>query len=134
MSDEIKISSTRELDNWLDVISELLDDFLPPTNNQWSKLMRDCFDVAQLAPDHPNIFRMSARIFYKITKNHYLIDGNKRSAVICIYLFLFKNNFSLAIEPDELYHLAKSVADSKQLSEELEDMLETIFKISIMTK
>lgn len=66
--------------------------YLPNTNQQWVSRMVDVFSRAEYKYEHINshveINDAAADIFYNIIKLHTEIDGNKRSALICIYLFL----------------------------------------------
>lgn len=77
-----------------------------------------------LRPDaKTDVCRAGAAIFHKVTKNHYRIDGNKRSAVIAIYLYFLINNCKLNIAWDDLYELARTVADSQKQVEEIIDIV-----------
>ncbi len=54
----------------------------------------------------------AASLFYDIIMDHPLVDGNKRSAVLMLNAYLFRNGYSLrGIE--ELYELAIKVAEKK---------------------
>ncbi len=54
----------------------------------------------------------AASLFYDIVMDHPLVDGNKRSAVLMLNAYLFRNGYSLrGIE--ELYELAIKVAEKK---------------------
>jgi len=87
--------------------------FLPPLDETWCEEMRSAFETTSLLPDcRHDVCRAAAVVFYKINKNHYRVDGNKRSAVICTIFFLMINNHWLEMSPKELYALAKEVAES----------------------
>ena len=50
---------------------------------------------------YPSIWLKAAYIVQKITKKHIFIDGNKRSAYLCLLLFLKKNSWELHLNADE---------------------------------
>ena len=50
---------------------------------------------------YPSIWLKAAYIVQKITKKHIFIDGNKRTAYICLLLFLKKNSWELHLNADE---------------------------------
>ena len=51
---------------------------------------------------------------YKIAKRHELSDGNKRSAVIAVYLFCILNKESFTIDdPEQLKNQVKRIAKTK---------------------
>lgn len=47
----------------------------------------------------PTLFELAAALGYGLVKNHPFIDGNKRTAFLCAYVFLGLNG--LALEADE---------------------------------
>ena len=50
---------------------------------------------------YPSIWLKAAYIIQKITKKHIFIDGNKRTAYLCLLLFLKKNSWELHLNADE---------------------------------
>ena len=50
---------------------------------------------------YPSIWLKAAYIVQKITKKHIFIDGNKRTAYLCLLLFLKKNSWELHLNTDE---------------------------------
>lgn len=50
---------------------------------------------------YPSIWLKAAYIVQKITKKHLFIDGNKRTAYLCLLLFLQKNGWTLHLTADE---------------------------------
>jgi death-on-curing protein len=50
---------------------------------------------------YPSIWIKAAYIVQKITKKHIFIDGNKRTAYLCLLLFLKKNGWDLHLTADE---------------------------------
>ncbi len=111
----------RDLLSWLRKLEHTdLEPFLPGIDEAWFRQMLSAFQTTALRPDCTSDPCLSgAVIFHKIIKNHYRIDGNKRSAVICTYLFFVANSRHLRIAPDILYELARAVAESHAASEEV---------------
>ncbi len=54
----------------------------------------------------------AASLFYDIVMDHPLVDGNKRSAVLMLNAYLFRNGYSLR-GVEELYELAIKAAEKK---------------------
>ena len=50
---------------------------------------------------YPSIWLKAAYIVQKITKKHIFIDCNKRTAYLCLLLFLKKNSWELHLNADE---------------------------------
>jgi len=50
--------------------------------------------------DSPSLFRLAAAYAHGIAKNHPFLDGNKRTALLSIRAFLFRNGVSF--QPDEV--------------------------------
>lgn len=65
---------------------------------------------------YPTLSIQSAVLFYEIIKQHALMNGNKRLAVMSLLVLLYLNNKWLEASTLDVYHLAVSVAssDSKQ--------------------
>lgn len=93
----------------------LAEEGLPGMDDDWVDLMISCSEVCQMAQSYSSekdINRVAAHLFYKIVKNHYLVDGNKRSAVVCTYLFLLLNEKRLTVPEGDLLAFAKNMASS----------------------
>jgi len=61
---------------------------------------------------HRTFEQRAAVLFYLITKNHCFENGNKRMAVTVTLVFFFRNKRWLNISPEELYEIARDVAES----------------------
>jgi death on curing protein len=61
---------------------------------------------------YPTITDKAAFLFYLMIKNHPFQNGNKRIAVTTLFCFLRLNRKWLRVEPEDLYKLAVSVAES----------------------
>jgi len=71
--------------------------------------------------ERPDIFALAAAYGYGIAKNHPFVDGNKRTAFQCMYVFLGLNDIDLvATEEDTvltILRLAEGNLSEKQLAE-----------------
>lgn len=65
---------------------------------------------------HGKLDAAAAAYFVSIIKGHPLADANKRSAVLFTDYFLWINNYSLQLNPTQLYSLALTVAKDERLS------------------
>lgn len=115
---------------WANVLLELesLARYLPAFNEEWAKILESDFRLCQMHPDSSSISRSAARLFYRITKNHHFIDGNKRSAIVCTYLLFIHNSYMLQMSWRGLYHLAKLVAKDKANQENVIDRVAKMFE------
>lgn len=85
-------------------------EYLPPTDQHWASVLEGDFSLCQIHPDSQDLYKVSARLFYRVTKNHHFPDGNKRSALIALYLFIYTNHATLELNWNEAYALAKEIA------------------------
>lgn len=61
---------------------------------------------------HDGIPAMAAAYLFHLCQAHAFVDGNKRTAILSSHAFLDVNGFEFSCDPDELYELVLSVADS----------------------
>lgn len=59
---------------------------------------------------HSDLFSMAAAYLFHIVRNHPFINGNKRTALACAYLFLAINGFAIECENDELTNMVLAAA------------------------
>ena len=71
----------------------------------------------------PTIFEKAARLFFGIANNHAFVDGNKRTAVHAMEVFLFMNEKILLYETEEMEALVIGVADGSFSCEYVTDWL-----------
>lgn len=62
---------------------------LPDFNEGWLDNIIKIFDLIKMSHYPDTLHHKGAHLFYKIAKNHYFINGNKRSAVMATYFFYF---------------------------------------------
>ncbi|TVR30704.1 MAG: type II toxin-antitoxin system death-on-curing family toxin [Balneolaceae bacterium] len=72
---------------------------------------------------HKDIFEMAAAYGFHICKNHPFIDGNKRTALIAMYTFLYVNGWQLKADKKVLYATIMELASGNLTKEELTDFL-----------
>lgn len=60
----------------------------------------------------PTVQEKAARLLYGIANNHAFIDGNKRTAVHAMEMYLLLNNVPLDCNDDELEAMVIAVADN----------------------
>lgn len=72
---------------------------------------------------HKDIFQMAAAYGYHLCRNHPFVDGNKRTALVAMYLFLFVNGYQLIADKKSLYAIVMGVADGSIDKQQLADFL-----------
>lgn len=60
---------------------------------------------------YPTVESSAAALFYAISNNHSFNNGNKRTAIVSMLVFLEKHNISLQCSEDELFKLSLSTVD-----------------------
>ena len=73
---------------------------------------------------YSNIFEMAAAYGFHICKNHPFFDGNKRTALVAIYTFLYVNGYRLQADKKGLYAVIIDLTNGKLEKEELAKFLE----------
>lgn len=73
---------------------------------------------------HSSIFEMAAAYGFHICKNHPFLDGNKRTALVAMYTFLFVNGWKLTANKKLLYATIIALASGKLEKAELAKFLE----------
>ncbi len=68
---------------------------------------------------HEDIYQMAAAYGFHICQNHPFFDGNKRTALISMYLFLYVNGYKLIADKKSLFALVMDLANGKVTKEEL---------------
>lgn len=68
-----------------------------------------------------DICALAAAYAWGIAKNHPFVDGNKRMALMCIYVFLGLNGHYLDAREEDAYDAMMKLADGGLTEEELVD-------------
>jgi len=72
---------------------------------------------------HKDLFQMAAAYGYHLCQNHPFYDGNKRTALIVMYTFLYVNGFQINADKKSLFAIMMDLANGKVSKEELSDYL-----------
>ena len=72
---------------------------------------------------HEGIFPMAAAYGYHLCQNHPFYDGNKRTALIAMYMFLYVNGYQIVSDKKSLYAIMMDLARGKVSKEELREYL-----------
>lgn len=72
---------------------------------------------------HADIFEMASAYGFHICQNHPFFDGNKRTALIAIYTFLYVNEYRLKADKKSLFAIILDLADGKVSKQELSNYL-----------
>lgn len=73
---------------------------------------------------YPGLFMKAAVYMEGFATHQYFCDGNKRTGVMCMLTFLHINGYRLTVNPMDLYHIAKSVANGETKLEALAEWIE----------
>jgi death-on-curing family protein len=89
---------------------------IPDFSTRYTDALERCLDTPfqsfggkQL---YPGLNRKAAMLFYLMVKNHPFQNGNKRIAMVTLFIFLFQNKKWIRVDNQELYNFAKWVAES----------------------
>ena len=72
---------------------------------------------------YPSIYDKSAQLCYGIVKNHPFTDGNKRTALHSMYVYLIINGFDITASQQEIENLIINVAAGNMTNVELAQWL-----------
>jgi death on curing protein len=72
---------------------------------------------------HENLFQMAAAYGFHLCQNHPFYDGNKRTALIAMYLFLYVNGYQIKADKKSLFAIMMDLASGKVKKEELAEYL-----------
>jgi death-on-curing family protein len=95
---------------------------IPSFTTRFPNVLESCLEAPFQTFARKHFYRRiagkAAILFYLMIKNHPFQNGNKRIAVMTLFLFLSKNGKWLNIGNDELYRVAVGVAESKPKSKD----------------
>lgn len=72
---------------------------------------------------HEDLFHMAAAYGYHLCQNHPFYDGNKRTALIAMYIFLYGNGYQLNADKKGLFAIMMDLAKGSVSKDELRDYL-----------
>ncbi len=76
----------------------------------------------------PTLHKQAAALFHALVCNHCFKNGNKRTALLALDLFLTSNDCFLLMNNDEAYRMAIATAEANMRNVSPEDALKTIEK------
>ncbi len=74
---------------------------------------------------YPDLISQAAILFFLLIKNHPFLDGNKRTAFLCLIRFLEVNGFEIQADDDQLYQFTADVASSTIDKEHVTEWIRT---------
>ncbi len=75
---------------------------------------------------HKDIYEMAAAYAFHICQNHPFIDGNKRTALASVLVFLELNGIGISDPEDKLYESMINIASGKMTKEGFAEILRTL--------
>ena len=77
---------------------------------------------------HKNLFQMASAYGFHLCQNHPFYDGNKRTALIAMYTFLYINGYQIKADKKSLFTITMDLASGKVKKEELAEYLKKYSK------
>lgn len=68
---------------------------------------------------HKNLLQMASAYDFHLCQNHPFYDGNKRTALIAMYTFLYVNGYQIKADKKSLFAIMMDLASGKVKKEEL---------------
>lgn len=62
---------------------------------------------------YPTIYDKCAMMWFSLSKYHCFTDGNKRTALVTIFVFLQLNGYSMMVDNNDLYDTCINIASGK---------------------
>jgi death on curing protein len=59
---------------------------------------------------HPTLMTKASALFYSLVKNHPFVDGNKRTSITALGVFLGLNSVSLKVDQNDMVEFVMAVA------------------------
>lgn len=81
------------------------------------------FDQNEL---YPTLWDKAAALMESLISNHSFVDGNKRTGVVAVGLFLERNGYTLTASNEEVYDFTVKIAQRKANLEEIAQWLKTM--------
>ena len=72
---------------------------------------------------HPDLFSMAAAYLFHIVKNHSFVDGNKRTGLLAMLVFLDLNGITIEHESETLFELTMAAAEGRAGKKEIAEVL-----------
>lgn len=115
--------------------SEPIPDFSTRYTNTLERTIATPFQTYERKQLYVGLIKKTAILFYLMIKNHPFLNGNKRIAMTTLFYFLFRNNYWLRVDNQELYNFARWVAESNpKLKKNTVEAIETFLRTYIIKK
>lgn len=73
---------------------------------------------------YPTVYEKATALFESIGKNHPFHNGNKRTAITCLIVFLYINDIEFRMNEDDAEDFVVDMVKHKYSFEEVRDMIE----------
>jgi death-on-curing family protein len=110
----LEFPEKKQIEWWINHLKQtdaILQLSLPAVDEKWFDDICNIVQRLQFSFMPQDLHTVAAYLFYNIAKRHDILDGNKRSAIVVIYLFYLINGYIL-LQGSKIRLLAKSVASS----------------------
>ncbi|MGC6769737.1 type II toxin-antitoxin system death-on-curing family toxin [Enterococcus sp. LJL51] len=75
---------------------------------------------------YPNLFSKAAFVWMSLTNYHCFYNGNKRTALFTVYLYLYVNGCHMDLPESQIYDAALSIASGRMSAEEIAKLLKQL--------
>ncbi len=75
---------------------------------------------------HTTLAQQASALFHSMVCNHCFSNGNKRTAVMALDMFMTANGFCLLMSNDHVYAMSKATAEANLSRQGLDDVLQRI--------
>lgn len=72
---------------------------------------------------HTDLFHMAAAYGFHLCQNHPFYDGNKRTALIAMFTFLYVNGYQITADKKSLFAIVMDLANGKVSKDDLTEYL-----------
>jgi death-on-curing family protein len=84
---------------------------------------------------YPSLIEKAAALFHSLISNHPFTNGNKRVAVVAVDAFLLGNGYTLALDNEQMYELARTTASYRERGitheQSFQEIRETLQRFSV---
>jgi death-on-curing family protein len=106
---------------------------IPPFDTRYPGKLESCLQAPLQTYGrrdlYPGLVRKAAILFYLMVKNHPFENGNKRIAVVTLFIFLMRNGRWITVSERELYQFAVTVAESRsEYKDSVVQIIETFIR------
>lgn len=83
---------------------------------------------------YPSILEKAACYLRSLAMNHPFHDGNKRTALLSMIIFLELNGYKITCDNNKLYNITKEIVENKNSIQEIVEKIEPYIRVSKMSK